>query len=112
MEKFEIAQWLRVTGKRIVPMREFLDSVALHLDEGFKLDNDTKIETAKKLQRLADFVMLEIEIAEEEGKQAPEGKEFTALACAIAELAPVSNILREIDFTPRKETAGALLPTG
>lgn len=110
MEKWEVAQWLRVTGKRIMPMRVFLDNVALHLDEGFGLDKDTKIEIAKKLQRLADFVMLEIEIAEEEGRQAPVGKEFTALANAIAELTP--NIVQGY-FTHGEDKTSilGLLPT-
>ena len=113
MERFEIAHWLRVTGKRIVAFRSFLDNVALHLDEGFELDSDTKQDIAIKLQGLANFVMLEIDNAGEEGKQAPDGKEFTALVYAMNELNPKLNIV-QADFTHREDKTidSELLPTG
>lgn len=98
MEKGQIAQWLRVTGKRLVPMRGFLDNTALHLDEGFELDSDTKIEISKKLQTIAEYVWLERDEAEIKGDTSPDEKEVQALIHAMNELNPKLNIV-VADFT-------------
>lgn len=98
MERTEIAQWLRVTGKRLIPMRGFLDNVALHLDEGFELDSDTKIEISKKLQTIAEYVWLERDEATAEGKNLPDINETLALISAMNELNPKLNIV-QADFT-------------
>lgn len=105
MEKWEIAQWLRVTGKRLVPMRGFLDNVALYLDDGFELDTDTRAEISKKLHTIAEYIWLERDESEVKGNTIPDEKELRAITSAMNELNPKLNIV-QAEFTKQLQPTG------
>lgn len=93
MEREQIPQWLRVTGKRLVPMKEFLENVAEIIDNHQAVEKSASEEITKKLQTIAEYVWLERDEATLKGINIPEAEEVRAIISAMNELNPSLNIV-------------------